>query len=111
MSTVKESIPEEFLRDVEQSIEILRECGAQRIYLFGSIVDDRRSRLPRDLNIAVSGLPPERFFSAYARLMDRLEHEFDLVDLDLESAFTESLRKHFQLEQVAYRPPLALGLN
>ena len=101
MSMLKESIPEEFLRDVDRAIEILQECGAQQIYLFGSIVDDRRSAPPRDLDIAVSGLPPERFFSAYAQLMDRLEHEFDLVDLDLESAFTETLTKHGQLQQVA----------
>lgn len=44
---------------------------------------------PRDLDIAVSGLPPELFFTAYARLLDELEHEFDLLDLDVETAVTD----------------------
>ncbi|MFW5994527.1 MAG: hypothetical protein ACOCRN_00305 [Spirochaetia bacterium] len=87
------AIADEFRADVERAVEVLRTEGAREIYVFGSVVEPGVDRLPSDLDLAVSGLPPEKFFHAHGVLLGELEHEFDLVDLDQDSRFTRALRE------------------
>ena len=74
-------VSDEFRADVERAIAVLRSEGAKEIYVFGSIVEPEAPRSPSDLDLAVSGLPPERFFHVHGVLLGELEHEFDLVEL------------------------------
>ena len=53
-----------------------------------------------DVDLAVSGLPPERFFDAMAKAEDALDGELDLVDLDEPSPFTRYLREEGELQLV-----------
>jgi len=51
----------------------------QAVWLFGSAAEDEASA--RDIDLAVEGLPPERFFDFYGRLYFELSKPVDLVDL------------------------------
>lgn len=57
------------------------EFGADRVILFGSLCsggfDDGS-----DVDLAVSGLAPERYFEALARVAEILERQVDLVELE-----------------------------
>jgi predicted nucleotidyltransferase len=65
-----------------QSARILKEqFGAQRVVLFGSLLEPQRMTWHSDLDLAVWGLPERDYFRAVATLID-VEPEFrvDLVE-------------------------------
>jgi predicted nucleotidyltransferase len=93
--------PKSIQRDIQTAISILRPLGAQHVYIFGSLVESRDSIAARDIDIAVEGLPREKFFAAYGRLLLALDHQFDLVDLASDEAFIRRLKESGKLEQVA----------
>jgi len=53
-----------------------------------------------DIDLAVSGLPPERFFKAMAQVAGVVRGPLDLVDLDESSPFTRYLQEEGKLERV-----------
>ncbi len=65
--------------------KLLREEGAARVFVFGTAADAERFRLDSDLDLAVEGLPKERFFKVWAALDRDSEFEVDLVQLELAS--------------------------
>ena len=93
--------PDGFRTDMQTAIGILRSLGAKHVYIFGSLVESGDPTAPRDIDIAVEGLPKKHFFPAYGRLLLALDHQFDLVDLDSDAAFTRRLRESGRVEQVA----------
>ena len=95
------TIPEQFRADLERAIEVVRAQGADEVYVFGSLVEPWPNELPRDIDIAVSGLPPENFFHTYGLLLGELKHPFDLIDLDDDSRFVRKLRERERFERVA----------
>ncbi|MFO8063397.1 MAG: hypothetical protein R6V29_02050 [Spirochaetia bacterium] len=95
------TIPEQFRADIERAIALVRDQGAQEVYIFGSLIDPWENELPRDIDIAVSGLPPEKFFHTYGLLLGELNHPFDLIDLDDDSRFVRKLRERGRFERVA----------
>lgn len=60
-----------------------REYGATRVWVFGSLLRSWAFHVRSDVDLAVEGLPPERFFQAVAAVND-LPGAFgvDLVDMD-----------------------------
>jgi predicted nucleotidyltransferase len=77
----------------------LRKAGAREVYLFGSAAKGV-VRKGGDVDLAVSGLPPEKFFEAMGEAADLLDVPMDLVDLDEQNPFTEYLRHHGELVRV-----------
>lgn len=61
-----------------------------RVLLFGSSVGQQRSR---DIDLAVEGLAPSRFFAFYGELIISLSKPVDLVDLSKKSRFTDMIRR------------------
>ena len=55
--------------------------GVNKIILFGSLVNKDIWELS-DIDIAVSGVKPEDFFSLYGKIYEISSHKVDLVDLD-----------------------------
>lgn len=53
--------------------------GAGRVWLFGSALEDEQHAT--DIDLAVEGLMPEKFFDFYGRLYFELPKPVDLVDL------------------------------
>ncbi len=76
---------------VDKAACALKAVGAKEVYVFGSAAHGTL-RENSDVDMAVSGLPPEVFFRAMAAPHDALGHPLDLVDLDDDNAFTRYLR-------------------
>lgn len=91
---------DELERLVMKAAEVLMAAGAREVYLFGSAAaGDMREG--SDIDLAVSGLPPETFFRAMGQASRELDRPLDMVDLDEQTLFTEYLRKKGRLHRVA----------
>ena len=64
---MKKSIPEKYQGQIDKAVEILKEAGCEKVYVFGSILDEDREA--EDIDIAVKGCPPDKFFRVYSKLM------------------------------------------
>lgn len=84
---------------IARAARALREQGATEVYLFGSAVTGRL-REGSDIDLAVAGLPPERFFRAMGLAADVLDRPLSLVDLDEDTPFTRYLRAEGGLQLV-----------
>jgi len=91
-------------KDLRESIEraaaVLKEFGAREVYVFGSAASGVL-REGSDVDLAVSGLPPEVFFRAMGQARDALGRELDLIDLDEDNLFTRYLKGKGKLQRVA----------
>jgi predicted nucleotidyltransferase len=86
-------------RLIERAAAALKAAGAREVYVFGS-ASKGTMRDNSDVDIAVSGLPPEAFFPAMAAAHDALGRPLDLVDLDEDNAFTRYLKEEGELQRV-----------
>jgi predicted nucleotidyltransferase len=84
---------------IEKAAAALKAAGAREVYVFGSA---RKGKLRphSDVDLAVSGLPPEVFFRAMAAAHDALGRPLDLVDLDDDNDFTRYLKEEGELQRV-----------
>jgi predicted nucleotidyltransferase len=85
---------------VARAATSLRAEGASAVYVFGSRAMGA-SHAASDIDLAVEGLAPSRFFRALARACDAAGHEIDLIDLDEDNPFTRHLRRAGVLRRVA----------
>jgi predicted nucleotidyltransferase len=77
----------------------LRAAGAREVYVFGS-ASKGKLRPGSDVDLAVSGLPPEVFFRAMGKASRAVGRPVDLVDLDEDSLFTRYLKEEGELKRV-----------
>jgi uncharacterized protein len=84
---------------IKRAAAALKEAGAREVYLFGSGARGRMHE-DSDIDLAVSGLPPEKFFQAMGNAGDILQRPFDLVDLDEVNPFTRYLKEEKELQSV-----------
>lgn len=77
----------------------LMDAGAREVYLFGSAAKGEL-REGSDIDLAVSGLPPEAFLKAMGAARRVLRRPLDLVDLDEDNPFTRYLRDEGELLRV-----------
>lgn len=84
---------------IAKAAEALRQEGAREVYVFGSAATGRL-REGSDVDLAVVGLPPRRFFYAMARAARVLRRPLDLIDLDEDNPFTQYLREEGELVRV-----------
>ena len=69
--------------DARRIASFLLRQGARRVIGFGSaFVADRRFTAGSDLDLAVEGLPPARYFEVLARAQELTDLELDLVPLE-----------------------------
>ena len=85
---------------IEQAAAILKAAGAEEVYLFGSAVEGPLHP-HSDIDLAVAGLPPDRFFQAMGQTLLVLPRPLDLVDLDTDTPFTRYLKQKGRLHRVA----------
>jgi predicted nucleotidyltransferase len=69
---------------------LLRSMGATQVFIFGSAVKGRL-RPDSDIDMAVTGLPSQVYFSAISKASDLLGRPVDLVDLDDPTPLVEYL--------------------
>lgn len=80
--------------------DLLKRRGASQVYLFGSAAAGNATEAS-DLDFAVVGLPPERFYKALGEAMCLVNRNIDLIDLEREGHFGRFLRDHGRLRRVA----------
>ena len=94
------NLAEDIKRDISVAAEILMQDGCKKVYLFGSLVGG--SFAPdSDIDLATVGLPKERFFAAYGRILSRIRRPVDLVALDYDHDFGNRLKEVGTLSRVA----------
>lgn len=86
-------------KSIKAAAKVLKEQGATEVYLFGSAGSGRMHRRS-DIDLAVVGLPPERFFRAMGLAADLLDRPLSLVDLDEDTPFTRYLKAQGGLQLV-----------
>jgi predicted nucleotidyltransferase len=84
---------------LEKAVSALKASGAREVYIFGSAANGNEHK-GSDIDIAVSGIPPEKFIRAMGDTADILKKPLDLVDLDEETPFTRYLREERELKRV-----------
>lgn len=89
----------EIRRLVAPAAAALKAAGAREVYLFGSAARGEM-RAESDVDLAVTGLPPEAFFQALGLAEDALGRPLDLVDLDEVTPFTRYLQEEGELVRV-----------
>lgn len=73
-------------RALAKIISLSKEFEAEKVLLFGSCLEDVESA--QDIDIAVKGVKPEKFFEMYGRILSVVDSEIDLIPL-------EDTREHF----------------
>ena len=92
-------MPEKMERLIEEAAAALKAAGAREVYVFGSAAKGEL-RDNSDVDMAVSGLPPEVFFRAMGKASRALRRPVDLVDLDEDNPFTRYLKEEGELRRV-----------
>ena len=86
------SLPSNYRKDVESAVQILKKQGCKKVFLFGSLVHNN-VRPDSDIDIAVDGFPKGSYFSILAKLLMKLEHPVDLIDLSRNSRFVRIIKR------------------
>jgi predicted nucleotidyltransferase len=83
-------------REVKTAVDILKEYGVKRIFLFGSVAKSKH-RSHSDIDLACEGISPERFFKVLGELLSRTGGSIDLVDV---KEVKDTLRKRIEREGI-----------
>ena len=86
-------------KDVSRAVQILTDGGCSHIYVLGSVAAGT-SRPDSDIDFAVRGCPPERFFRLQGRLLLELTRSADLIDLDVDPELAAFLERKDRLVHV-----------
>lgn len=87
------NLPNSYQEDIKKATQILKENGAEQVFIFGSIANGKFNE-NSDIDIAVKGLNEKDFYKVASILMFELENQFDLIDLDdKENRFSQMLLK------------------
>jgi len=92
-------LPEVYQKDIQKAVEILKDEGCTEVYLFGSLVHGK-IRDKSDIDLAVRGCPDKKFFHVLGKLLLKLDHSVDLIDLDSQDAFARFLEEKGRLVQI-----------
>jgi len=93
-------LPEDLNRDISIAAEILLENGCKEVYVFGSVAKGSFTA-ESDIDLAAVGLPKNRFFAAYGRIISKIHRHVDLVGLDYDTDFGDMLKQAGNLSRVA----------
>jgi len=93
------AIPRVFLSDINKAADILKSAGCYECYVFGSVSEGRADD-KSDIDLAIRGLPPEKFFFVYGQLSMQIGRAIDLVDLDDGSRFSQRLQRREAMTRV-----------
>jgi predicted nucleotidyltransferase len=84
---------------IDQLVAVLKGSGAKSVYIFGSAAKGTM-RSDSDLDLAVTGLPPENFFKALSAASSLLDRSIQLIDLDEFTPLNQYLIEEGELQRV-----------
>lgn len=93
------NIPDDYKKDIEKAVKILKDEGCIDVYLFGSVAQGKLEG-EADIDLAVKGCPTGKYFDLLGRLMIELDHPVDLVNLDKDKDLAAFLFKEGELVRV-----------
>src|SRR4051794_22101987 len=67
---------------VRLAARFLKQQGATRVWLFGSLAKGRQPTVHSDFDFAVEGLPADRFFGSVGHLLQVLPRPVDIIELE-----------------------------
>jgi len=76
---------------IETIKEYAQEFSVKSVWIFGSSLEDEHTAT--DIDLAVEGLAPEKFFDFYGRLFFEMPKPLDLVDLEQKTPIAALVRK------------------
>jgi len=97
---IEAELPDELRSDVRTAAEILVAEGCREVYLFGSVAAGTFTA-ESDIDLATVGLPKERFFTAYGKVLAKVRRAVDIVALDYNQDFGRRLKETGTLTRVA----------
>lgn len=100
MSELLSRLPEEFQKDIDSAIKILKNAGCEEIFIFGSLLSGNYNE-DSDIDIAIKGCSPDKYFSLLGQLLTTLSRPVDLINLDREDAFSKYLAREGDLYRVS----------
>lgn len=87
------------MHEAKMASDILKlSFGAEHVYIFGSLTHPNRFTENSDVDLAVSGIPNERFYASFAAVT-RIVKSFKLDLIDI-SDCREYIRKSIEMEGV-----------
>ena len=78
-------------QDKETIVDIARRYDVKAVLLFGSSADPNKQA--NDIDLAVEGIVPEKFFSFYGDLLFGLSQPVDLIDLSADTKFNRLVHR------------------
>ena len=69
-------------RHIRSAAKFLREQGARRVWLFGSLAKGGQRTVHSDFDFAVEGLPSDQFFGSVGHLLQILPRPVDVVEIE-----------------------------
>jgi predicted nucleotidyltransferase len=83
--TLPASLSNDDRRYIRLAARFLKEQGAQRVWLFGSLAKGAKGRLATahsDFDFAVEGLPADRLFGSVGHLLQILPRSVDVIEFE-----------------------------
>ena len=90
---------ESALREAEQiAQDLIKQHGAKRVILFGSVARQQRLRPDSDIDLAVEGMPVESYYQIVGDLWTEQGRRIDLIRLEaMRPAFRELVEREGKL--------------
>ena len=98
--TVELNLSADLRNAISMAAEILLHDGCKEVYLFGSVAKGTFTA-DSDVDLATVGLPKDKFFSSYGRILSQVRARVDLVALDYDQDFGNRLKAAGTLTRVA----------
>lgn len=80
LSLTENPFPDDIRRDLREASSILRNYGAQKVILYGSLARGNY-RVDSDIDICVEGLPDQNYFRAFAECLMKARRRISVLDL------------------------------
>ena len=80
--TLPASLSTEDRQYIRLAAKFLKEQGAKKVWLFGSLAKGRRPTVHSDFDFAVEGLPGDRLFGSVGHLLQILPRPVDIVEFE-----------------------------
>ena len=82
--------------DKYKIIEIAKNYGVSKVYLFGSNLI--QGNISKDIDIAVEGIPEAVFFKFYSDLIFSLSKPVDLINLKNKTLFNYNIKSGYKIQ-------------
>ena len=80
--TLPASLNSDDRRYISVAAKFLKDQGAQKVWLFGSLAKGRKPTVHSDFDFAVEGLPADRYFGSVGHLLQILPRPVDIIELE-----------------------------